>query len=96
MEKIKECEYNEYAYKIAVDNSISTEDKLRLMIDEYNIKKTSRVSHFITQVNHIDNIKELKIYLEYLSEQMPTNTDIKGDTIVPTYKPGSNKKVRKK
>ena len=92
MKALKECDYNKYAYKIAIKPDVldkrTIEEQIQLMKKESLSKK---VCHF-DNIENILTISEIKEYIEKLEKELGKDEDIKLYTKVSKY----NKKKRKK
>ena len=94
MKELKNCDYNENAYKIAINSDVlknrTIEEQLNLM--RAFIKK-GKVSHN-DNLQKIQNIKEYKKYLKNLKEELGKDADVRLDTMVLEFIP--DKKNRRK
>ena len=91
MNTLKDCDYNDNTYKLAVNEDVlkdrSTEDQILKMKEEYSkfIEEQQNKS-FSVVLAGLKSKEELNRYLFEIKEEYKS-IDIKADTKVPVYKP---------
>ena len=82
MKALKECDYNENVYEIAVKfdvlQKLGIENQIELM-------KEIKVCH-VENIEKISSLTEFKMYLKKLKEELGRNTDVNNYTKVLRFK----------
>ena len=89
MEALKECEYNGNALKMVINNNVletkTTEEQIKLMKSQNSVENKDELMHSENLIK-INNLKELRKYIDSLKEEYGGKTDIKIKDVVKLYK----------
>ena len=79
---LKECDYNEYAYKVAVNSNVLRD---RTIEDQIKLMKEIKICHG-ENIEKIANLAEFKMYLEKLKKELGMAADVNNYTKVLRFK----------
>lgn len=80
---LKECDYNEYVYEVAVNSEVLEE---RIIEDQIKLMKEMKICHG-ENIEKIANLAEFKMYLEKLKKELGRDADVNNYTKVLRFKP---------
>lgn len=80
---LKECDYNEYVYEIAVNTLVL---KNRIIEEQIKLMKEMKICHS-ENIEKIANLAEFKMYLEKLKKELGRDADVNNYTKVLRFKP---------
>lgn len=80
---LKECDYNEYVYEVAVNSEVLEE---RTIEDQIKLMKEMKICHG-ENIEKIANLAEFKMYLEKLKKELGRDADVNNYTKVLRFKP---------
>lgn len=79
---LKECDYNEYVYEIAVNTLVL---KNRIIEEQIKLMKEMKICHS-ENIEKIANLAEFKMHLEKLKKELGRDADVNNYTKVLRFK----------